>query len=189
MTEETHERWAPDRLIIGKVLRPHGIRGELRIRIMTDYPERIIAGKTILLGTGIESEDATPYLVEGLRVNGDFGILKVQGSADRDAAELLRDLIVMVAIEDAVPLEEGEFYLYELIGLNVQTEAGELLGTLTEVLETGANDVYIIDSPQYGELLIPAIDETILETDIDAGVMTVKLPEGLIPAGKETPDD
>jgi 16S rRNA processing protein RimM len=87
----------------------------------------------------------------------------------------------MVALEDAVPLEDGEHYLYQIIGLRVETETGDVLGTLTEVLETGANDVYIVDSPQYGEVLIPATDETILDTDIQAGRMVVKLPDGLLP--------
>ncbi|MBE2266947.1 MAG: 16S rRNA processing protein RimM, partial [Anaerolinea sp.] len=93
----------------------------------------------------------------------------------------LRNLLVMVALENAVPLEEGEFYLYELIGLNVQTESGEALGTLTEVLETGANDVYVVNSPRYGEVLIPVLPETILETNIAAKRMTVRLPDGLLP--------
>jgi 16S rRNA processing protein RimM len=171
----------PQYLILGEVLRPHGVRGELRIRILTDYPERIVAGKTIYLAEDIDSK-ATPYQVEHLRTNKEFGLLKLRGIDNRDQAELMRELLVLTDIDDAVPLDEGEFYLYELIGLDVQTEDGESLGTLIEVLETGANDVYIVDSPRYGEVLIPAIDEAILKTDIDAGVMTVRLPEGLLPS-------
>jgi 16S rRNA processing protein RimM len=172
---------APQYLILGEVLRPHGVRGELRIRILTDYPERIVAGKTIYLGEDIEGK-ATPYQVEHLRTNKEFGLLKLRGIDDRDQADLLRQLLVLTELDDAVPLDEGEFYLYEMIGLDVQTEDGESLGTLVEVLETGANDVYIINSPRYGEVLIPAIEQTILKTDIDAGVMTVRLPEGLLPS-------
>jgi 16S rRNA processing protein RimM len=172
---------APQYLILGEVLRPHGVRGELRIRILTDYPERIVAGKTIYLGEDIEGK-ATPYQVEHLRTNKEFGLLKLRGIDDRDQADLLRQLLVLTELDDAVPLDEGEFYLYEMIGLDVQTEDGESLGTLVEVLETGANDVYIINSPRYGEVLIPAIEQTILKTDIDAGIMTVRLPEGLLPS-------
>jgi 16S rRNA processing protein RimM len=87
-----------------------------------------------------------------------------------------------VAIGDAIPLDDGEVYLYQLVGLTVQTEAGETLGKLTEVLETGANDVYIIDSPKYGEVLIPATEETIRSTDINTGLMIVALPDGLLPS-------
>jgi 16S rRNA processing protein RimM len=172
---------APQYLILGEVLRPHGVRGELRIRILTDYPERIVAGKTIYLAEAIDGK-TTPYQVEHLRTNKEFGLLKLRGIEDRDQAEFLRELLVLTDIDDAVPLDEGEFYLYELIGLDVQTEDGEPLGKLVEVLETGANDVYIVDSPRYGEILIPAIDETILKTDIGAGVMRVRLPEGLLPS-------
>ncbi len=172
---------APQYLILGEVLRPHALRGELRIRILTDYPERIIAGKTIYLAEKIDGK-ATAYQVEYLRANKEYGLLKLRGIENRDQADLLRELLVLTDIDDAVPLEDGEFYLYEMIGLDVQTEDGEMLGKLVEVLETGANDVYIIDSPRYGEVLIPAIDQTILKTDIDAGVMTVRLPEGLLPS-------
>lgn len=172
---------APQYLILGEVLRPHALRGELRIRILTDYPERIIAGKTIYLAEEIDSQ-AAAYQVEYLRANKEYGLLKLRGIENRDQADLLRELLVLTDIDDAVPLEAGEFYLYEMIGLDVQTEDGETLGKLVEVLETGANDVYIIDSPRYGEVLIPAIDQTILKTDIDAGIMTVRLPEGLLPS-------
>jgi 16S rRNA processing protein RimM len=87
----------------------------------------------------------------------------------------------MVSIEDAVPLDEGEVYLYQLIGMTVQTDDGRELGQITEVLETGANDVYIVKSPDYGEVLIPATDETILETNAETRRIVVKLPEGLLP--------
>ncbi|MFN8448827.1 MAG: ribosome maturation factor RimM [Anaerolineae bacterium] len=102
----------------------------------------------------------------------------------------MRGLFVLIDIAHAIPLEADEFYLYQLIGLRVETSAGETLGTLVEVLETGANDVYIVDSPRYGEILIPVTGETIVKTDVQAGVMVVSLPEGLLPtSGDETPDD
>jgi 16S rRNA processing protein RimM len=178
MTEERHP---PKYLIIGEVLRPHAIQGELRIRILTDYPERIVPGKTLYLGSAIDATDIVPYTVESFRTNKEFGLLKLRKIDTRDQADLLRQLLVLTDFEDAVPLEEGEFYLYELIGIEVQTDSGELLGTVVDVLETGANDVYVLDSPRYGEVLIPVTDETILKTDMDARMITVKLPEGLLP--------
>ena len=78
-------------------------------------------------------------------------------------------------------MEEGEFYLYQLIGLTVRTVEGTALGTITDILETGANDVYIVDSDIYGELLIPVTEETILETSIEQGTVVVSLPDGLLP--------
>lgn len=172
----------PAYLVLGEILRPHGVRGELRVRLMTEYPERIAKLKTVYLADSPDAAKPTPYAVKGMRMNGDYGLLRLGGIEERNAADRLRGLIVLVDMEHAVPLEEGEFYLYQLIGLSVQTVEGEALGRLEEVLETGANDVYIIDSPRYGEILIPATDETIIKTDVAAGIMTVKLPEGLLGA-------
>ena len=172
----------PEYLLLGEVLRPHGVRGELRIRLMTDYPERIAKLPTVYLADNPEPRKVKPYSVQGMRMNGEFGLLKLREIEDRDAADRLRGLFLLIDLPHAVPLEEGEFYLYQLIGLKAQTEDGEPLGTLTEVLETGANDVYVVESPRYGEILIPVIDGTILKTDIAAGILTVHLPEGLLPS-------
>lgn len=180
----------PAYLLLGEVLRPHGIRGELRIRLLTDYPERIAQLETVYLADSPEPTKVVPYHVQGMRRNADYGLLKLREIPDRTQAERLRGLYVLIDIAHAIPLEADEFYLYQLIGLRVETNTGEALGTLVEVLETGANDVYIVDSPRYGEILIPVTGETIVKTDVQAGVMIVSLPEGLLPAsGDETPDD
>lgn len=170
----------PHYLLIGEILRPHGVHGELRVRILTDYPERVNQLETVYLGTDPNLPNAKPYSVHHMRRNQEYGLLKLKEINDRNEADHLRQLYVMVALDEAVPLEEGEFYLYQLIGMTVQTVDTQILGTITEVLETGANDVYIVDSPQYGEVLIPVTDETIIKTDVDARIVTVKLPEGLL---------
>jgi 16S rRNA processing protein RimM len=172
----------PKYLLLGEVLRPHGIRGELRMRILTDHPERIAQLEQVYLGRDPNSADVTPYRVEHMRMHQDYGLLKLAGIDDRDQADMLRQLFVMIDLDHAVPLEEGEFYLYQLIGVNVQTADGQALGTITEVLETGANDVYVVNGSEYGEILIPVLDETIVSTDIAAGVVVVKLPDGLLPS-------
>lgn len=171
----------PRFLLLGEVLRPHGVRGELKVRVLTDYPERIAELETVYIGDAPDDDDATSYHVQHMRPQNEYGLLKLEGVDTREEADMFRQLYVMVALEDAVPLEEGEFYIYQLIGLNVQTEDGQVLGTLTEVLETGANDVYIVDSLKHGEVLIPALENTIIKTDIEAGVLIVKLPEGTLP--------
>lgn len=177
---------APKYLIIGEILRPHGILGELKMRVLTGYPERVNQLKKVYIGTGIDAKDVRTYHVQHMRMHHDYGLLKLREVPDRTAAEVFRELFVMVAMEDAVPLEEGEFYLFELVGLEVRDEAGALIGVMSEVLETGANDVYIIQSKRYGEVLIPVTDETILKTDREAGVITVRLPNGLLPDTVET---
>lgn len=181
-TSPTDPSVGPQYLILGQILRPHGIQGELRMLMLTDYPERITELEQIYLGEGPDAPKIQAYTVEHMRLHQGYGLLKLEGVHSRTQAESFRQLQVMVAIEDAVPLEEGEFYLYQLIGVTVKTEAEQVLGVIKDVLETGANDVYIIDSPDYGELLIPATDETILNTDIEASLMIVRLPEGLLPS-------
>ncbi len=171
----------PRFLLLGEILRPHGVRGELRMRILTDYPERIVQLEKVYLAEKPDSSDPDAYHVQHMRMHQSYGLLKLEGIDDRDEADRLRELLVMVPLEEAVPLEEGEFYLYQLIGLSVRTTEGETLGAITDVLETGANDVYIVESPVYGELLIPVTDETVLKTDIEQGFILVSLPEGLLP--------
>lgn len=171
----------PRYLLLGEVLRPHGVRGELRIRLLTGHPERINQLEQVYLGSGIDADDVRPFYVEHMRMNPPYGLLKLKGINDRNEADVLRALFVMIDFENAVPLEEGEFYLFQVIGLTVRQEDGTTLGTLVDVLETSANDVYIVDSPTYGEVLVPVTDETIINTDIDAGVVTVRLPDGLLP--------
>jgi len=171
----------PKYLLLGEVLRPHGVRGELRVRLLTDYPERIDQMEHVYLGSGPDDETPQTYDVEHMRMNTPYGLLKLKGIDDREDADTLRSLFVMVDLEHAVPLEEGEFYLYQLIGLTVKQQDGQTLGQITDVLETGANDVYVVNSPRYGEVLIPVTDETIVSTDIAAGELIVNLPDGLLP--------
>ncbi len=172
----------PKYLLLGEILRPHGIRGELRVRLLTDYPEHMAELEHVYLGRDPEVEEVSTYRLDHIRLHQGYGLMKLGGVDDRTQAENFRELFVMIDLEHAVPLEDDEVYLFDLIGLRVQSERGESLGTLSEVLETGANDVYVVDSPVYGEILIPVTDETILETDLDAGVVTVRLPDGLLPS-------
>ncbi len=172
----------PAYLLLGEILRPHGVMGEVKMRVLTAYPERLSELESVFLGSSPDGDDAREYAVERVRMNREYALVKLREIHDRTEADKIRDLYVMVELEDAIPLEEDEFYLYQLIGLTVKTVEGETLGALTEVLETGANDVYIVDSPQYGEVLIPATPETIIQTDISGGVVIVKLPDGLLPS-------
>lgn len=171
----------PPFLLLGRILRPHGIRGEVRIEVLTAYPERIGPQSRIYLGADpADRRRAVAYTVVHARPHQEYLILKLEGINDRSAADLLRAQYVMVALEDAVPLEEGEFYLFQAIGLQVYTDAGEHLGQVTDVLETGANDVYVVHGAR-GEILLPAIDECVLRVDIAAQRMTVHLLDGLLP--------
>lgn len=178
---------APEYLLAAEVLRPHGVRGEVRLKILTDYPERLADLDSVHIGRGVD-QPVTTYHVEKMRIHQGFGILKLKEIGDRDIAERLRGQFIMVALEDAIPLEDGEFYLYELIGLAVRTADDPNFGTLVEVLETGANDVYIIESAQYGQVLIPAVDGYVLETNIDEGYLLAHIPPELR-SSRPTADD
>lgn len=173
---------APKYLLIGEILRPHGILGELRMRVLTHHPEHLPQLKQIYLAKSPDAIQVTAYYLERVRMNQEYALLKLRGVDNRDQADVLRQLFALVTIDDAVPLDEGEHYLYELIGIEVCTETGETLGALKEVLETGANDVYLINSSHYGEVLIPATSNTILSIDVSAKKMIVRLPEGLLPS-------
>lgn len=172
----------PAYLLLGEILRPHGIRGELRVRVLTDYPERIAELETVYLSLKPNDPQPRPYNVRAVREHQGYLLVTFQQIADRTEAEALRGYYVMVDIENAVPLEDDEIYLYQLIGMTVALEDGEVLGEVVDVLETGANDVYVVHGEKYGEVLIPINDETLIETNTDTNRITVRPPEGLLPA-------
>lgn len=107
-------------------------------------------------------------------------ILKFKGIDNINDVERYKRCELFVERENAVPLEEGEYFVADMIGMDVQTDDGVLFGTLKDVIETGANDVYAIASPVHGEVLVPAIRECVLDIDIEQGMMTIHLMEGLI---------
>lgn len=162
-------RHEPQYLIIGRVLKAWGYRGELKVEILTDFPERFASLRTVYLG-----DDAKSYSVEHARLHGkNAAVLKLGGVDSPEAGAKLRDLLVQVPTEEAVPLPEGKLYLYQLVGLKVTTVTGESLGEVTDVLDTaGANDVYVV-SGNGREILLPAIPHVIKMIDIEEGSMTV----------------
>lgn len=164
-----------DYLVVGEVLRPHGVRGELRMRVMTNYPQRL--GELDKLYFGPEH---TSHRLLGVRPHRGALLLRLDGIADREAAEHFREMLVYVHISEAVPLEDGEYYLFQLVGLEVVTDDGRVLGNLVDVIETGANDVYVVRGPDDAEILLPAIPQVIVNVDVPGGRMIVHLLEGLV---------
>ena len=163
----------PAFLAVGRVLRPHGVRGEVRVEIHTDFPERFAVYETLYLG-----EQHTPYGLEGHRFHQGKVLLKFRGLDDRNAVEGLREQWVWIATQDAAPLQEGEIYLHQMLHLRVVTVEGESLGQVVEIIETGANPVYIVRGSK-GEILIPDTDEVIVHIDLPRQQVTVRLIEGL----------
>ena len=165
----------PEFLIVGRIIRAHGVRGEVGMKIVTDYPERLQEIGRLYIGPNYE-----PYHVKRIRSHRGGMLVQFEEIKDRDVAEALRGMLVHVHLDDAVPLGEGEHYLFQLEGIRVVTDTGEELGRMTGVIETGANDVYIITHPDGREILLPAIPDVIKQVDTSAGLMTVHILEGLV---------
>lgn len=161
-------------MTVGRILRPHGVRGEMRMEILTGYPERLSLHRVFYLGP-----QARPYPVESVRFHQGAALIKLAGCDDRTTAESLRGLLVQIPLEDAVPLEEGEYYYFQVVGVEVFTDGGELLGQVVEVMETGANDVYVVRGPR-GEVLIPAVEDVVRELDLTARRMVIVPIPGLL---------
>ncbi len=161
--------------MVAQILAAHGLRGELKCRVVTDFPERFRPGVQVLAGS-----PPRPYRIATARFSGGLVYLRFQGVRDRTAAEAVGRTDVLVAAADAVPLPEGQFYWRQVIGLRVDDTQGQTLGIVQEILETGANHVYVVRGER-GEVLIPAIKEVVKQIDPEAGRMVVELLPGLLP--------
>lgn len=168
------ENGEPVFLVVGRLQRPHGLRGEILMGIMTDFPERIKIGTTLYVG-----EDHQPHQIVTQRNHNAGLLLKFNEYQNREDVGLLRNNYVYVRADDRPPLPDGEYYHHQLIGLKVVTEDDNCLGHIKEILETGSNDVYIIRSEKGKEILLPAIEEVVLAIDLDAREIRVHLMEGL----------
>lgn len=164
-------------LQVGVITSTHGVRGEVKVFPTTDDPARFKKLKKVILDTGKET---LPLEIQGVKFFKQFVILKFKGIDNINEIEKYRKCSLFVEREDAVPLEEDEYFIADMIGMEVLLEDGEVFGTLKDVMETGANDVYIIESNGHGEVLLPAIKECILDVDIKAQKMKIHLMDGLI---------
>lgn len=162
-------------LAIGFLRRPHGVMGEMIMDLHTDFPERIKPGRKVYLGDKHES-----VTLGSVRTHANGMLVKIRGFDDPESAGRFRNHWVYVKSSEVPSLPAGQVYKYELIGLDVIDDAANPLGKIAEVLETGANDVYIVRDDKK-EILLPAIPEVILKVDMETKVMTVHLIDGLIP--------
>jgi 16S rRNA processing protein RimM len=177
------DRIQPPYLALGEILRPHGIKGEVRMRVLTDFPERLPKMKTVFIGNSPTTTKAKTIELENVRLlPEDIALLKFVGLDNRNDVEYLRGQFILIDTPNAVPLEDDEYYTYQLIGLTVVTENGRILGKIKDIMETGANDVIIVDGTEGTEILIPDAPNVWVELDFDGGIATVNLPDGLLPA-------
>ena len=165
-----------DLLQIGVITTTHGVRGEVKVFPTTDDPKRFKKLKQVILDTGKEQIELE---VAGARFFKNLVILKFKGIDNINDVEQYRQKSLYVTRENAVPLEENEYFIADLIGLKVVSDEGEELGELSDVLQTGANDVYVVSKENTPDLLIPAIRDCIKQVDIESGTMQVHLLAGL----------
>lgn len=159
---------------VARVTGTWGLHGDLKVDILTDFPERFAAGNRVFVG-------GVAHVIEGYRRHRGRPLLKLAGVDSADAAEFLRDRLLQVPETDLHPLGEGEFYHFQVIGLEVRTTAGEFLGQVEQIISTGSNDVYVVRGPR-GEVLIPAVDDVVKSVNPAAGRIEVDAVEGLLPA-------
>lgn len=173
-----------ERLRVGVIVTTHGLKGEVKVQPCTENPERFLELETVTLtrsGTGlrrIASEERT-LSIESVRFQKDMVLLKLEGIDTIEEAERLRSCALYIKRSEAIALPEGEYFLGDYYGLRVLDEDGAALGVVREVLETGANLVFVTETPEKRELLIPKIPEVMIELKPEEGFMRVHLLEGL----------
>ena len=164
-------------LRVGVISSTHGIRGEVKVYPTTDDPERFLDLEEVILDTGREHKILE---IEGVKFFKNQVILKFKGYDNINDIEKYLKKDLLVDREHAVELGENENFIADLIDMEVVTDEGKVLGTLTDVIETGANDVYAVKTPEGKEILLPAIRDCILDVNVDEKRMTVHVMEGLL---------
>lgn len=166
-----------DLLQVGIITSTHGVRGEVKVYPTTDDPRRFRRLKEVVLDTGREKLNLE---IEGVKFFKQFVILKIKGLDNINDIEKYRQKSLYVTRKNAVRLQRDEYFIADLIGLKVQDEDGTELGTVKDVIETGANDVYEVEMADGRSLLLPAIKQCILNVDVENGMMQVHVLEGLL---------
>ncbi len=166
-------REPPDgHVVVGRVVGAWGIRGDVKVQSQTDFPDRFAAGTKLFVNGAPDSVVSSRPHRAGL-------VVRLEGVRDRTKAESLRNALLTVRETDIAPLPDGAYYHFELIDMQVVSEDGETLGAIAEILDTSANDVYVVRGESGRDMLIPAIREFVLDVDVEAGLMTVRLVDGM----------
>ena len=166
-----------DLLRVGVIANTHGIRGEVKVFTTTDEKERFKDLKKVILDMGKEQRVLE---IQSVRFFKNLVILKFKGIDNINDIEMYKGKDLLVTREDAVPLEEGEYFIADLLDLDVYSDEDEKIGVLYDVMQTGANDVYVVKTEEGKEILLPAIDECILDINLEESRMTVHIMEGLL---------
>jgi len=162
----------PESLCVGRILAPWGIRGEVKVEVLTDFPERFAPRKVVYLNT-------IPLEIERCRPHKQHMVVKLATIDSIEAAEKLRGQDLTIPSSELYPLPQGRYYTFQLIGLKVVTTERQTLGRITDIMSTASNDVYIVEGKR-GEILIPAIEDVVKSIDLEKGKMVIEAIEGLL---------
>ncbi len=162
---------------VGIVTATHGLKGEVKVFPTTDDVKRFKRLREVILDTG---KERIGLEVESVKFFKQFAIVKFKGIDDISAVEKYRKSSILVTRENAVRLKKDEYFIADLLGLKVRDESDAEIGVLRDVMETGANDVYVIDLTDGRELLLPAIKQCVLEVDVEDGFIKIHILEGLL---------
>ena len=162
----------PEFLIVGHILAPWGIHGEIKVEVVTDFPERFASGKVVYL-------NGYPLEIEKCRPHKQHLLVKLATVDSVEAAEKLRGQDLTIPSTELYCLPDGQYYAFQLIGLKVVTTEGETLGRITDIMSTASNDVYIVEGKR-GDILIPSIEDVVKSIDLEKGKIVIEAIEGLL---------
>ena len=160
-------------IAVARITTPHGVRGEVKLQPLTDFPHRFAETESLLLA------DGTRMVLESARLQRDTVLAKFKGMDTPEAWIPYRRQELFITEDALMPLPDGQYYIHQIIGLEVVDESGAVQGTVGDVLQTGSNDVYVVKTSDGKEILLPAIDTVVKRIDVPAGRMVVVLPEYL----------
>jgi 16S rRNA processing protein RimM len=174
----------PGRLVVGRVLRPHGVRGELSVEVLSDAPERFAPGAELGAGDPDGPEPPRPVTVRAARLHQGRLLLSLEGVEDRDAADRLRGAWLSIPVASARPLEADEFWPHQLVGLAVVDRQGRERGRVADVLPGAAHDLLAVQLPSGASALVPAV-AALVTVELEAGRVLVDAVPGLL----DTPEE
>lgn len=163
---------------MARLLKPHALAGEIETKPLTSFADRLLVGRRLLLSPTVE--DRREVTIESVRTKKHNLLIKFEGIDTLEDAVKLRGCLLVLPVAELSELDSNEYYHHELLGMRVVTTDGRDLGAIAEILETGANDVYVVRG-EAGEALIPAIRSVVKSVDVDAALMTIEPMPGLLP--------
>jgi 16S rRNA processing protein RimM len=173
----------PEQLLtVGKLVNTHGIKGEIKVLAITDFPEERFAAKKSLFLIPVDGTPSFWITIESVRFHKNTYILKVEGFTNINQVEKYKGSMLKVSQDDLIELPDNEYYYHDIIGCSVFTDENEdkSLGVITEIIKPGANDVWVIKPTSGPDILIPVIDDVVLDVDVNSKKVKIHLMEGLL---------